>query len=101
MGEPLLNLKEVQNSIDIITDSKKIGIGMKRITISTSGYVPQLKQLIDSGYKGRIAISLHASNQNLREQIMPVAKVYDLNSLFNVLDYYTSKTNKREQAFLC
>lgn len=96
MGEPMLNLKEVMKSIQIMTDPGKLGMSSRRITISTSGYVPQLKQLIDSGFRGRIAISLHAPSQELREKLMPVVgKVYPLTKLFEVLDDYVKLTNKR------
>lgn len=95
MGEPMLNLEEVQGSIDIISAPKKLGMSNKRITISTSGYIPQLKQLIDKGFRGRIAISLHAPNQELREKMMPVAKIYSLDQLMETLDEYVKLTNKR------
>jgi len=95
MGEPLLNLKNVQEAIDIFTDPKKMGFSSRRITVSTSGYVPQLKQLIEDGYRGRLAVSLHAPNQELREELMPVAKVYPLHQLMEILDDFTKLTNKR------
>jgi 23S rRNA (adenine2503-C2)-methyltransferase len=95
MGEPMLNLDNVIDSIDIFTNPKKMGLSQRRITISTSGYVPQLKTFIDRGFRGRLAISLHAPNQELRERLMPVAKIFSLNQLMNLIDEYTKLNNKR------
>lgn len=95
MGEPMLNLPEVQLALDIFTDPNKLAMSTRRFTISTSGYIPQFKQLIKDGYRGRIAISLHAPNQELREQLMPVAKLHPLGKLMKALDEYVELTNKR------
>ncbi|WKZ28255.1 MAG: 23S rRNA (adenine(2503)-C(2))-methyltransferase RlmN [Candidatus Dojkabacteria bacterium] len=95
MGEPLLNLGNVMESINILTDPGKLGLGKRRLTVSTSGYIPQLKTLIQSGYLGRLAISLHAPNQELRAKLMPVAKIFPLPMLMEALDEFVSITNKR------
>ncbi|MCA9383809.1 23S rRNA (adenine(2503)-C(2))-methyltransferase RlmN [Candidatus Dojkabacteria bacterium] len=95
MGEPMLNLPEVEKSIEVFTNPDKLGMSSRRLTISTSGYVPQLKKLIDDGFKGRVAISLHAPNQELREKLMPVAKLFPLEKLIEALDDYVEITNKR------
>jgi 23S rRNA (adenine2503-C2)-methyltransferase len=95
MGEPMLNLPEVEKSIAIFTDPEKMGMGDRRITVSTSGYIPQFKQFIASGYKGRIAVSLHAPNQEIREKIMPIAKVFKFNDIIKMMDEYTKKARKR------
>jgi 23S rRNA (adenine2503-C2)-methyltransferase len=95
MGEPMLNLKEVMGAIAMFTDSDKMAMSSRRITVSTSGYIPQLKQLIASGFRGRLAISLHAPNQELRAKLMPVAKIFNLDDLMNTLDEFVALTNKR------
>ena len=95
MGEPMLNLAEVERAIAAITDTDKLALGKRRLTISTSGYVPQFRKLIADGFRGRVAISLHAPNQELREKLMPVAKIFSLEQLLAVLDEYTALTNKR------
>lgn len=96
MGEPMLNLAEVWKAVEVMTDQQKLGLGARHITVSTSGYVPQIRQLIDLGYRGRLAVSLHAPTQELREKLMPtVAKVYPLAELMKVLDEYAKITNKR------
>lgn len=95
MGEPMLNLEEVQKALEVITDPNKIGISKRRVTISTCGLIEPLRKFIDKGFQGRLAISLHAPNQKLREGLMPIAKSNNLIDLFQVLDEYTDKTNKR------
>jgi 23S rRNA (adenine2503-C2)-methyltransferase len=95
MGEPLLNLEQVEKAVEILTDPKKLGLSIRRITISTSGYIKQLKDLIDHGYKGRLALSLHAPNQKLRETIMPSARFNQLPQLMQEFDRYVEVTNRR------
>lgn len=95
MGEPMLNLAEVEAAIAVITDPAKLAMGNRRITISTSGYIPQFKKLVENGFRGRVAISLHAPNQELRAKMMPVAKIFPLDKLMETLDEYTALTNKR------
>ncbi|MBP5204291.1 23S rRNA (adenine(2503)-C(2))-methyltransferase RlmN [bacterium] len=94
MGEPMLNLDSVLQAIDILVD--KMGMSVRHITVSTSGYIPQLKKFMKVNRGVKIAISLHAPNQEIREKIMPtVAKVYPLDSLMKTLIEYQKKTNKR------
>lgn len=95
MGEPMLNLSEIEKSIEILNSPEKIGLGIRHITVSTSGYIPQFKKFVANGYRGRVAISLHAPNQELREKLMPVAKVFSLPDLMAMLDEYVKLTNKR------
>jgi 23S rRNA (adenine2503-C2)-methyltransferase len=96
MGEPMLNLSAVKEGITILTDPNKLGLGQRRITVSTSGYLPQLTEFIQAGFRGRLAISLHAPTQELREELMPtVAKVFPLDKLLEKLDEFTTLTNKR------
>lgn len=95
MGEPMLNFENVLKACDIFCDPDKLGLSQRRITLSTSGYIPQIQQLIDKKFKGRLAISLHAPNQQLRAKLMPVAKLYSLDKLMHTLDQYVKITNKR------
>lgn len=95
MGEPMLNLEAILDSIEVLNNPEKIGIGNRRVTVSTSGYTRQMKQLFESGFRGRLAISLHASNQQIREELMPVAKQHNLDELMQTIDEYTKLTNKR------
>lgn len=95
MGEPLLNLDNVLIAVSILTDPEKLGISDRKIAISTAGYYRQFEKLIAAGFKGRLAISLHAPNQELREKIMPMAKANPLNELFKSIDEYVAATNSR------
>jgi len=84
MGEPLLNLKNVSHSISVITDKDKLAFSKRRVTVSTSGYVQNLRSFINKNLGVKLAISLHSPNQELRDFLM-----------LNVLDQYVEKTNKR------
>jgi len=95
MGEPMLNLKEVEKAISICTDPKKMGMSIRRITISTSGIIPQLSEFIQSGFTGRLAISLHAPNQKIRELLMPVAKNNPYQELLRLIDEFIMRTHRR------
>lgn len=68
---------------------------MRRITISTSGLVPQIKMLADMESQITLAVSLHAPNDTLRNSLMPVNKRYPLSELMSALTYYTVKTHRR------
>lgn len=92
----MLNLSNVERSIEVLTSEEGLAMSQRRITISTSGYIPQLKLLREHGFKGRIAVSLHAPTQEIREKIMPVvAKAYRLDKLLAELDLLAEVTNKR------
>lgn len=95
MGEPLSNLENVWDAIKIFTDPKMFGMSMRRITISTCGITPYLHKLIERGYKGRLALSLHAPNQELREKLMPIAAKFPLTELLSEFKEFAKITNKR------
>ena len=96
MGEPLLNLKNVSHSISVITDKDKLAFSKRRVTVSTSGYVQNLRSFINKNLGVKLAISLHSPNQELRDFLMPnVSKSNSIKELFKVLDQYVEKTNKR------
>jgi 23S rRNA (adenine2503-C2)-methyltransferase len=96
MGEPMLNLENVVESIDILTAPEKVALGRRRITVSTVGYVEQLDQFLSMDLGVKIALSLHAPNQELREKLMPTAaKNNPLDKLIEVLKDYQQRTNKK------
>lgn len=95
MGEPLLNYDEVIKAIDFLNDQKKIGIGVRHITISTSGIVPKIKQLMTDNVPVNLAVSLHAPNDELRTRLMPINTAYPIESLMGVLKEYSEKLDKR------
>lgn len=95
MGEPLLNLPAVLKSIKLLNHEDGQKIGMRRITISTCGLVPQIERLALEELDVVLAISLHAPNNELRNQIMPVNKTYPLEELIGACRRYISKTGRR------
>jgi 23S rRNA (adenine2503-C2)-methyltransferase len=95
MGEPLLNYENVIRAIKTINDPKRLAKGARHITISTCGIVPAIEKLIEEKLQIKLAISLHAPNDMIRNQLMPVNKRYPLDQLMTVLDHYSSVTNKR------
>jgi len=92
MGEPLLNYKQVLESVHYITSPKGLGMSPKRITISTAGIAKMIKKLGDDEVKFRLALSLHAANDEKRAQIMPINEQNNLEVLREALKYYFQKT---------
>jgi 23S rRNA (adenine2503-C2)-methyltransferase len=95
MGEPLANFDNLIRSIAIINAPWGLGIGARHITISTSGLVPQIKRLADERTQIRLAISLHGASDEVRDQIMPVNRRYNLEALMDACRYYTSRKKQR------
>jgi 23S rRNA (adenine2503-C2)-methyltransferase len=96
MGEPMLNLKPVSHSIEILIGADKFGLSRRHITLSTCGYIDELREFMELDLGVKIAISLHAPNQELREKLMPtVSRENPLDELFLLLDEFVDITNKR------
>ena len=95
IGEPFDNYDNVINFINIINHSKGIALGSRHITVSTCGIIPKIRQFIKDGKQVNLAISLHASNDELRSSLMPINKVYKLTELIEVLKEYIKETNRR------
>ncbi len=95
MGEPLANMGSLLKAISILNDNNGLNIGMRRITISTSGLVPGIKRLANNELQLGLAISLNAPNDNLRDQLMPVNRKYPIEELLAVVRYYIEKTSRR------
>ena len=87
MGEPLYNTEKVGDALDTICDPEGIGIGRRRITVSTSGVVPEIGPMGERT-SAQLAISLHAANDELRTQIMPINKKYPLKALMQACRDY-------------
>ncbi|NBW10239.1 MAG: 23S rRNA (adenine(2503)-C(2))-methyltransferase RlmN [Caulobacteraceae bacterium] len=98
MGEPLYNLDAVSDAIDIISDNEGIGLSRRRITVSTSGVVPQL-QALGERTQAMLAISLHATNDPLRDVLVPLNKKYDLEQLMAGIRAYPGLANTRRVTF--
>jgi 23S rRNA (adenine2503-C2)-methyltransferase len=95
MGEPLANLANVLHAIRIINAPWGMEIGARHITVSTSGLAPQIRKLADEPLQSRLAISLHGATDEVRNQIMPVNRKYDLASLLSACEYYASRKKQR------
>ena len=95
IGEPFDNYDNVMKFIKIINNPKGLKIGSRHITISTCGIIPKIEEFISFPYQVNLAISLHAPNDNLRSNLMPINKVYPLNDLIKTLKKYIEKTNRR------
>lgn len=95
MGEPLLNLDAVSKAIEVLHHPEGHNIGIRKITISTSGIVSGIKRLADEGPHVRLAFSLITADQQLREKLMPIAKTTPLEELQSALHYYQKQTGRR------
>lgn len=98
MGEPLYNTDNVGDSLDTICDPEGLGIGRRRITVSTSGVVPEIGPMGERT-SAALAISLHAANDELRSQIMPINKKYPLKDLMQACRDYPGLSNSRRITF--
>ena len=98
MGEPLYNLDHVAGAIDIIADGEGIAISRRRITVSTSGVVPELGPLGERT-QAMLAISLHATNDALRDVLVPINKKYPIADLMAAIRAYPGLSNARRVTF--
>jgi len=95
MGEPLDNYDAVKIAVEYLIGEEGLAMSPRRITLSTAGVADKIKKMADDGMKIKLSISLHASNDKLRNQIMPINNKYKLLVLAESLQYYHSKTNHR------
>ncbi|HEY2343104.1 MAG TPA: 23S rRNA (adenine(2503)-C(2))-methyltransferase RlmN, partial [Chthoniobacteraceae bacterium] len=95
MGEPLANFDSVLKAVEILNAPWGVGIGARRITISTSGLAPQIRQLADQPLQIRLAVSLHGATDEVRQQIMPVNRKYPVATLLEACEYYSGKKKQR------
>jgi len=89
MGEPFHNYDQVIRSADILNSETGFAHGARKITISTSGMVPQIRRFADEGHRYKLAVSLNASDDESRTQIMPINKKWDIAELVKACKYYT------------
>lgn len=92
-GEPLLNLDNVLKAMEMFNENFQIGA--RRLTVSTSGIIPQIKKLADLDMQSTLALSLHASNHEGRKQLMQIENKYPMDELHKALKYYVEKTGRR------
>jgi 23S rRNA (adenine2503-C2)-methyltransferase len=95
MGEPLQNYDHVMDAIRTLCDKDSFGFSPRRITISTCGLPEQIKRLAEESIPLNLAVSLHAPNQQLREKLMPIARVHHLDDLFSSIKAYFLSTGRR------
>ncbi len=95
IGEPFDNYENVINFIKVINHPKGLGIGARHITISTCGLVPKIKEFSNLDLQVNLALSLHAPNDEIRNKIMPINKVYNISQVMTAISEYIVKTNRR------
>lgn len=94
-GEPLLNYDNVIKFIRLVHEKYCMDIGYRNITLSTSGIVPQIKQLAQEELPITLSISLHAPEDELRTMLMPINKKYNIDDVVAAADYYAETTKRR------
>ena len=95
IGEPFDNYDNVMRFIKIINEGKGIDIGSRHITVSTCGIIPGIEKFMNEDGQVNLAISLHAPNNEIRDKIMKINKVYKIEELIKVIKEYIKKTNRR------
>ena len=98
MGEPLYNFDGVRDAIDVISDNEGLSLGRRRITVSTSGVVPQIGPL-GSQMNTMLAISLHAVRDDLRDTLVPLNKKYPIADLLEACRTYPGVSNAKRITF--
>lgn len=94
-GEPLDNYDNLLKFIELLNDEQGINISQRNLTVSTCGIVPRMRQLADEKLSITLALSLHASNQKKRLELMPVANKYDIHEVIDACKYYFEQTGRR------
>ena len=94
-GEPLDNYDNFLRFLELLTDERGLHISQRNITVSTCGIVENMKRLADEKLQITLALSLHASSQEKRKELMPIAYKYELDAVLDVCRYYFEKTGRR------
>ncbi len=95
IGEPLDNLNELLRFLKQANDPDVLGIGMRRISVSTCGLVPEMLKFTDEGLQVTLSVSLHAPNDTVRKMLMPVAFRYSIDDLLDACRRHADKTGRR------
>jgi 23S rRNA (adenine2503-C2)-methyltransferase len=95
MGEPLANYAETLRAIRLLTHPDGLCLGARRVTLSTSGLVPEMLRLAEEGLQIGLAISLHAPNDELRSSLMPVNRRWPIAEVLRAADTYVNRTGRR------
>jgi len=94
-GEPMDNFEQTLKFIELLTDEDGLHISQRNVTVSTCGIVPKIRELADKNLQITLAISLHASNNEKRKKLMPIAGTYSMDELLDSCRYYFDKTGRR------
>lgn len=94
-GEPLDNYENLMRFLHLITNDKGLNISARNITVSTCGIPQQIKSFAEEGLPVTLALSLHAPNNEIRKQLMPIATKYELDEVLSAFRYYYEKTGRR------
>lgn len=94
-GEPLDNYDNLLQFIRMLSDEHGLNISQRNITVSTCGIVPRIRQLAEEGLQITMALSLHASSQEKRKELMPIAYKYEITEVLDAFRYYLEKTGRR------
>ncbi len=95
MGEPFDNYDALIRFLHMISDTNGLNISGRNITVSTCGLADRIRQFADEGLQTTLALSLHASNQETREQLMPIARSYSIDEVLSACEYFFSRTGRR------
>jgi len=95
MGEPLANYQAMVKSLEILNHPRGKNIGIRHITISTSGLAPEIRELASEDIRPRLAVSLNAPNDALRTQLMPINTKYPISELLKAVKFYQDRTHQR------
>ncbi len=95
MGEPFLNYDNVISALRVLNDKDGFNIGVRKLSVSTCGIVPGIRRFAEEKEDFNLAISLHAPNDNLRSQLMPVNQQFNLTELFLAVDEYIQKKDRK------
>jgi 23S rRNA (adenine2503-C2)-methyltransferase len=95
MGEPLANYEEVLRAIHLLVHPQGMRLGARRITLSTAGVVPAMRRFADERLQVGLAVSLHAPNDALRSELMPINRRWPIGAVLAAADYYVERTGRR------
>ncbi|MFJ5486872.1 23S rRNA (adenine(2503)-C(2))-methyltransferase RlmN [Hansschlegelia beijingensis] len=98
MGEPLYNLDAVRDAVEVMADGEGLGVGRRKITVSTSGVVPEMRRLGEET-GAQLAISLHAVRDELRDVLVPINRKYPIAELLEACRTYPGASNARRITF--
>ena len=94
-GEPMDNFDNLVKFIELLTDENGLHISQRNLTVSTCGIVPKMRELADKNFQITLALSLHASTQEKRLELMPVANKYEIHEVIEACRYYFEQTGRR------